>query len=345
MPAVRPGIRPSQIGGLFNGFSEGQKVTGAFKDTAYRGLLIIGDPHLEARVPGFRKDNYPNVILEKLGWCLAYAAKESLLPAILGDLFHLPRDNPNWLLVKLIQLFDHEIIAIYGNHDVHENEISEHDSLSILAQAGRVRMLDGNSHFRGTIGGRAVIVGGTPWGQWLPKFFDAGGDGDETVPLVFWLAHHDIVLPGYEELGRFKPAELPGIDCVINGHIHRRLESVQTGATSWITPGNISRRTRSDATRAHVPSVLRIDIDGSSWKPSFVEIPHQPFDDIFHETIVDAAVGGPPSPFIAGLAELQRYRTQTGEGLTAFLDRNLTLFDDAVATEIRQLAEEVLENV
>src|SRR5438552_9043364 len=64
----------------------------------YRGLLIIGDPHLEGRQPGFRKDDYPNVILDKLAWCLNYANNNRLLPAILGDLFDKPRDNPTWML-------------------------------------------------------------------------------------------------------------------------------------------------------------------------------------------------------------------------------------------------------
>ena len=53
----------------------------------YQGLLLIGDPHLEGRIPGFRKDDYPNVILQKLTWALDYAAEQHLLPAILGDLF------------------------------------------------------------------------------------------------------------------------------------------------------------------------------------------------------------------------------------------------------------------
>jgi hypothetical protein len=56
-------------------------------DGNYVGLLLIGDPHLEGRQPGFRKDDYPNVILDKLAWCLDYAAVNHLLPAILGDLF------------------------------------------------------------------------------------------------------------------------------------------------------------------------------------------------------------------------------------------------------------------
>jgi DNA repair exonuclease SbcCD nuclease subunit len=316
-----------------------------FKPTSYKGLLVIGDPHLECRVPGFRKDDYPNVILEKLHWCLDYAATESLLPALLGDLFHLPRDNPNWMLVKLIQLFDREIIAIYGNHDVHENTINEHDSLSVLAQAGRLQLLDQNCPFTGIIGSRPVVVGGTPWGQWLPDRFEVMTEDGDARPLVFWLTHHDIVLPGYEELGRFKPRELPGIDVVINGHIHRRLENVQVGSTLWMTPGNISRRSRSEATQTHVPAVIRIDIDEDGWTSQSIEIPHQAFDTVFHPALIDECSDGSPSAFVAGLRELQRYRTQTGEGLTAFLERNVCQFDEDVATEILQLAQEVTTNV
>ena len=86
-----------------------------------QGLLAIGDPHLECRVPGFRKDDYPRVVLDKVGWCLAYARDHKLLPILLGDIFHLPRDNANWLLGELMVLFHRGVLGIYGNHDVREN--------------------------------------------------------------------------------------------------------------------------------------------------------------------------------------------------------------------------------
>jgi predicted phosphodiesterase len=319
-------------------------MTPLFKPTKYKGLLFIGDPHLEGRAPGFRKDEYASVILEKLRWCLNYATRESLLPAILGDFFQLPRDNPNWLLVRLMQLLDQEIVAIYGNHDVHEDTISDDDSLSVLMQSGKLQLLDHSTQMFAVIGGRPVVVGGTPWGQRLPSRFDLEANGDSRRPLVFWLAHHDIVVPGYEELGRFKPSDLPGIDAIINGHIHRRLAPVQIGQTLWLTPGNISRRTRSDSTRDHVPSVLRIDIDETEWHHSHIEVPHRPFDEVFHEAVADESVDHGPSAFISGLAELQRYRTACGEGLVAFLDRNLEQFEEDVATEIRHLATEVINH-
>ena len=125
-------------------------------DPKYTGLLMIGDPHVEGRVPGFRKDDYPRVILDKLKWCLDYATEERLLPVVLGDLFHLPRDNPNWLLSELLELLEREIIGVYGNHDVRTNEITIDDSLNVIVTAGRMRLLDPDHVCRKTIGGRPV---------------------------------------------------------------------------------------------------------------------------------------------------------------------------------------------
>jgi len=96
-------------------------LTDASTEVSVEGLLFIGDPHLEARVPGFRCDNYPEVILKKFRWCLNYAKANRLQPFLLGDLFQLPQDNPNWLLSEIIDCIDEPLPAIYGNHDVREN--------------------------------------------------------------------------------------------------------------------------------------------------------------------------------------------------------------------------------
>ena len=83
----------------------------------YKGLLCIGDPHLASRVPGFRKDDYPNTILNKFRWALRYAESHSLLPVVLGDWFHYPRDNANRLIVELFDMLPKTVLGIYGNHD------------------------------------------------------------------------------------------------------------------------------------------------------------------------------------------------------------------------------------
>ncbi len=314
----------------------------------YVGLLLIGDPHLESRPPGHRRDDYPTVILDKLAWSLAYAAENRLLPCILGDLFDKPRDNPNWMLVRLIDLLQGEVLGLYGNHDCAEPELREHDSLSVLVGAGRLKLVSADSPWIGRIGPRVVVIGGSSYRQPLPRGFELPEDArvlsqGGPPPLVVWLAHHDILIPGYDD-GRIRPFAMKGVDLVINGHIHRRLEDIVAGSTRWLTPGNISRRARSDATREHVPSVLRIDVSAADYRVEYVEVPHRPFDEVFHEQIVDVPQESGASAFVTGLAELQARRTASGAGLTEFLSQNVTQFSPAVAAEIMHLATEIEVN-
>jgi predicted phosphodiesterase len=306
----------------------------------YRGLLFIGDPHLASRTPGFRKDDYPRAVLEKLRFLLGHALNRRLLPAILGDLFDLPRDNANWLLGEVFEILaGREVIGIHGNHDCRENSLGEDDSLSVVLKARRFRLVDAEAPWRGRLGGRAVVVGGTSWGKSLPRSFERGPE--ET--LVFWMAHHDLKVPGYDE-GRTSPREIPGIDVVVNGHIHRSLEDVRTGSTLWITPGNIARIARSDAGRAHLPSALEVTIDESGWTRTAVPVPHQPFEAVFHPEVALAEAPTSESAFVRGLAELEARRTESGAGLLAFLEQNLGDLEEEVGKEILTLAREVTES-
>lgn len=312
-------------------------------DATYAGLLLIGDPHLEGRQPGFRKDDYPSVILEKLAWCLGYAANHRLLPAILGDLFDKPRDNPNWLIVRLLDLLQGEVIGLFGNHDCADPELNDNDSLSLLVKSGRLRLIDAEHPWIGTLGGRPAVVGGSSYRRKIPEKYQAPAECGRS-PLVIWLTHHDVLIPGYDE-GRIRPREIPGVELLINGHIHRRLEEVRVGQTRWLTPGNISRRSRNEASRAHVPAVLQIDVSPGGYELSYVEVPHRPFDEVFHEAASDLPAMAGGSAFVAGLAELQARRTASGAGLLPFLEQNLGQFQPAVAAEIMNLAQEVLGDV
>lgn len=308
----------------------------------FRGLLVIGDPHLEGRQPGFRKDDYPQVILDKLKWCLDYAREARLLPLILGDLFDKPRDNPNWMMDALFNILEGPILGIYGNHDVHyQPELTEHDSLSLLVSAGRIRLVSREAPWVGHMNNRPVIIGGASYRQAIPREFDPGAFVDsQEEPFVVWMTHHDLLIPGYDE-GRIKPIEIEGIDVVINGHIHRQLETISAGLTQWLTPGNISRRSRNDATKDHIPRALQIDVAPGSWTPRFVEVPHAPFEDVFHDAVIETVEPTHASAFVAGLSELQSRRTSSGAGLKEFLKQNVDQFDKNVAAEIWKLADEI----
>lgn len=303
----------------------------------YAGILCIGDPHLASRTPGFRKDDYPREILRKLEWSLDYARKEKLLPVLLGDLFHFPRDNANWLVVELMGLLRGLVLGVAGNHDCNENALTDDDTLAVLAAAGRLCLLERTGPWRGIIAGRQVLVGGTCWGQPLPQQVEnASGE------LVIWIAHHDIKFPGHEEMGRLGCREIPGVDLLINGHIHRPLEDVVCGSTTWINPGNIARVSRGDASRQRVPSVLRIDVEAEKWSKRLIALEHKPFDEAFYPEMEDRPLQVSESLFIRGLAQLESLKTG-GAGLQAFLDQNLDQFEPDVAEEVRRLAEEVLD--
>jgi hypothetical protein len=186
------------------------------------------------------------------------------------------------------------------------------------------------------VGGQKVMVGGTCWGKPLPKEVER-----EDAELVVWVAHHDIRFPGYEEQGRMGCREIPGVDLLVNGHIHRPLPEVKCGQTTWLNPGNIARVSRGDSSKMRRPGVLRIDVNAQGWKASAIDVPHQPFEEVFHPEAQGAAVQLSESMFIKGLKQLENLKTG-GAGLAEFLNQNLDQFEPEVAAEVRILAEEVL---
>lgn len=314
----------------------------ATKPQGYQGVLFIGDPHLASRVPGFRKDDYPRVTLEKLRWTMDFARQENLLPVILGDLFDRPRDNANWLVGETLAILrGTEVYAIYGNHDCRENDLGDDDTVSILVKSGFLKLLGPDCPWRGLLGGQMAEVHGVCWGQKIPRDGYTQALLDDTVRFV--VTHHDIHLPGYEE-GRLRPFAIEGVAYVINGHIHRNLEDVLVGDTRWMTPGNISRISRSDANRSHKPSVLRALVTAQGVVFDRVEVPHAAFEEVFHKQVISEELESQESVFVRGLADLQARKTQSGAGLMEFLNTNLEEFEPEVAEEIRKLAAEVLED-
>ena len=317
--------------------------------TDFVGMLFIGDPHVDARTPIFRKDNFAETILRKIQWCLDYARSERLQPVFLGDLFEKPRGNPNWIVHRLIEILSpHRPIGIYGNHDCAEVGLTENDTLSILIAAGCYRMVSQTSVFRAMMNDREVFIGGSSYREPIPEEFQFPPRKSQGLfdndPLAIWIAHHDIGFPGYDN-ARLDPHQITNVELLINGHIHRRLESVQAGTTLWMTPGNIARRSRSEAAVQHAPAVMRVDVLPEGYDVSFVEIPHVSVEEVFQELLPgQIETDQQESSFVTGLAELTTQKTQGGLGLLRFLNDNVQQMEAPVAEVVLSLADEVLEN-
>lgn len=334
----------------------------------FSGFLFIGDPHVEGRTPGFRRDNYPETILKKLKWCIEYSEQQDLHPILLGDIFDKPRDNPNWLISRMLDIFEGRCIpTIFGNHDCANPHLDENDSLTLLAKAGAIRLLDEKHLWACAFEGRTVFIGGSPYRYPIPEnfaidpnhvqfAFSNSTNASDTQTnqwreavckpgLVIWLTHHDLTFPNPNEAVVTHLNELIGIDYVINGHIHRRASAdVVRGQTTWINPGNIVRRSRSDAIRGHEPAALRMDIAADGQWMHYIRIPHQDPEQVFYDlaSLSNDETESNQSSFVTGLSMLQSRKTESGAGLMQFLKENVSQFETEVASEILKLAEVVL---
>ena len=74
-----------------------------------------------------------------------------------------------------------------------------------------------------------------------------------------------------------------------------------------------------------------------------MEVPHKPFEEVFHEAIVEQGVGEDLSQFVKGLGEVRARRTESAAGLETFLVENIKQYEKPVKKEILSLFEEVKE--
>ncbi len=312
----------------------------------YKGVAFIGDPHLEARQPGFRKDNYAETILRKLDWILANCRRQNWLPVFLGDFFERPRDNPNRLIVRLMDLLSlQDSVGIYGNHDCSEPVLTDDDSLSVLLRGSRLRLISAMQLAAIQMESKTVLIGGSSYREPLPSSFTSPVAANAAY--VCWVTHHDLVDSEnpHAKIG-VRPKAIPGIDAVINGHLHRQQEERVCGGTRWLVPGNVSRRSRHEAATTQRPQFLLLALYMGGVTFETVEVPHEPAEKVFHELIFEAAqLEKNESTFIRGLAALESIRTDSGAGLVQFLKLNQQHFTPEVNNYIEGLRQEVMDNV
>jgi len=284
-----------------------------------KGLFIIADPHVAATPPGQRLEGYREQILGKLSACLDRARELECHPVIAGDLFHWPRENPNGLVVELIELLRPlRPSVLVGNHDKYLARFTRDVSMAVLDAAGAIRLIaePGPSFWLDTPAG-PVLVGGSPDGTHLPRQLDRDG----AVATV-WFTHHSITFPDFQDRV-VSPREIPGLDWVVNGHIHRPQPLVVTGGTRWCNPGNITRLTFSQRTKDRVPAA-------AVWRPGALELERWPVPALAFEMVFPDQPFPPEtvavekkSLFLKGLERLAWRRTQEALGLKDFLSANL----------------------
>lgn len=235
------------------------------------GFLYIGDPHLSSKPIGRRTDtDFCGTVLGKLRYALELASDLDLVPVILGDLFHRPRDTDGRMLVETIQMMRasrHPVYCLVGNHDIDETVLTDRTALGILRAAGVLVAIDQTGPVdEFMLNHQRVGLGATPYGQDIPN--DIRAHFPHAV-LRVWLTHTDIAFEGAYP-GSLAPFPIQGCDLVVNGHMHLSKPAIACEQTVWINPGNITR-TAIDA-RDHQPRVW-VWVPGEPLRPEI--IPHE----------------------------------------------------------------------
>jgi hypothetical protein len=238
-----------------------------------RGLLFIGDPHLASYNPGRRRDaSYRDTVLGKLAQAADYANARDLQAICPGDLLDDHEDRDQIMQVRLarvLQRFQRPLVCTVGNHDKSGRDLTEKDVLTLMGVTRTLDLMETSGFWGRTVltaeDGRThrLVLGFTPYGYAAPTSLAAllglppettaaEAKAQAQADTVVWITHADYAFentyPGAAPL-----VEIPGVDLVINGHMHGVKKPVQMGETVWYCPGNITRMSVDQAD--HVPQV------------------------------------------------------------------------------------------
>ena len=305
------------------------------------GILFCADAHLAGTPPGQRLLGYSEQTQAKLAFCLEQAAARTLLPVVCGDLFHWPRENPNTLLVRCIELFKplagtpRKCWVLVGNHDKWQANYTDDVSMAVLESAGVIHVMkEAGPQCLVEVHGRRALLGASPDMAPLPRTVERG-----EAETVLWVTHHGLGFPDYADQ-RQPLRELPGVDWVINGHLHQPQPPQRRGMTTWVNLGSLARMSFAQRTKERRPAA-------AIWRPGCTElerldVPFLPFEEVFpDQPFPDTQIKeGGESLFLRGLERLAWKRTHEGAGLRQFLEENL---DPALpeSTIILSLYEEI----
>lgn len=301
-------------------------------------LMFIGDPHLAARGPGSRIDDFRATGLNKLRQAFTLARQYKAWPIITGDLFHRAVESDPLLMGELFNLLwefrDLMPCCSVGNHDKREFTLKAGTALQLVFNTRLLTPLDIEG-FEVEVSGETFRVVGLDHGDEFPKGF--------STPTIL-VTHHDLAFPDCGYPGTQPIPAIPGVVLGVNGHIHKASPApVKVDDAEWYNPGNILRVSRGEITNE--PGVLL-------WSPLEggvrVLLDFKPATEVFQtitkasdlQVSADAETPATPSLFgalVAAEGELGAQKTSDGSFLQTVMNDVLDAAE-AAASERQGMA-------
>lgn len=317
---------------------------------AANGFMVINDSHLDDTAPSTRVDDYSNATLSKFHAAVQFCNENKLILCVAGDVLghsSLKSDAYKLKITRIIGMSAYPILTIPGNHDMSASMLSERDTLWLLAELTNMDVLRESGvidviELHTDHGIRLVGVGGTPYGQELPK---EGVNWGVDVSLGLWLSHHNLPFSShYKRQQTSAFIQIPGVDIVMNGHLHHAAPSVKAGETTYYNNGSIAR-TKSNE-RERVPCGTVILPDGTMEIITFdMDGGRNAFSSAAGRASAPTEFGSTPEEGPSVLENRNRFTTFLAQGQTEG-ETVGQLLDEALSTnEITQDMRQWLEGV
>lgn len=322
-----------------------------WKDPDCFRAIAINDPHFAAKSPPAFKVSYLDYLTTNVEKVLTFANTRNV-DAILwaGDIFHLkePRNNPLWLIAKVIGIMSHHdkylgipSLGIGGNHDYKHGSLEGglHGSpLQILVEAGAYNLLDEEEWvFESPTGYKVRCAGGSYHHGQAQHVRDKKKDGaDHLIALGhFWLGVQTGEFFGEALYGLdfFKESE---VDTFIVGHHHEDKGIIETGSQQFISQGSISITGAHPHDLKRKPAAALIEINAQGERTTQLIRPKGPAAEELLDLESHAKIKEERK-------EMDEFIDQLGSTIVTASDPQAILGELAENANIRQRAQEYIE--
>ncbi len=280
-------------------------------------IIFVGDVHLKGSNPISRKDNYAEVILNKIKFIRDYANTIDCSSIIfLGDIFDTVNTSLQYFshclsLFKEISGLGIDLYTIVGNHDLRYDsmETLPITPLGILLESGAIKLLD-------SLTIDDVYIQGC--------HFPDSPKNNPNVDLYSILLLHRFYESGFNEEPITKENVISlGYDTYILGHDHRPYSTINVEDVKDIKifrPGSLARNSSDSYNKLRKPRILVMNTETKNFY--YEEVPSESSDLIFFEKEAETQVS------MAELVEYLRSSYHTDNDSIRTYVENMTIPED-----------------